>query len=187
MCSVCNFCGSPSFLGKMNKYINRSVVCEGDSIPSLYFFWEKNPEPWPVFVRPLANEGLFFYNDHGILYVWKYITAVVTEGAKVVDICTTILPHLASDGSPLFAQPMFPYHTISFSWNKRLLESKFLCDECSVNFCNFFCEGNNTVAGDDPNKQTRNETSRGVSQQVRLGTILRVGKTRKPRKTKGDG
>ena len=43
------------------------------------------------------------------------------------------------------------------------------------------------VAGDDPNKQTRNETSRGVSQQVRLGTILRVGKTRKPRKTKGDG
>ena len=33
-----------------------------------------------------------------------------------------------------------------------------------------------TVAGDDPNKQTRNETSRGVSQQVRLGTILRVGK-----------
>ena len=24
-----------------------------------------------------------------------------------------------------------------------------------------------TVAGDDPNKQTRNETSRGVSQQVR--------------------
>ena len=43
------------------------------------------------------------------------------------------------------------------------------------------------VACDDPNKQTRNETSRGVSQQVRLGTILRVGKTRKPRKTKGDG
>ena len=37
------------------------------------------------------------------------------------------------------------------------------------------------------NKQTRNETLRGVSQQVRLGTILRVGKTRKPRKTKGDG
>ena len=43
------------------------------------------------------------------------------------------------------------------------------------------------VAGDDPNKQTRNETSRGVSQQVRLGTILRFHKTRKPRKTKGDG
>ena len=43
------------------------------------------------------------------------------------------------------------------------------------------------VAVDYPNKQMRNETSRGVSQQVRLGTILRVGKTRKPRKTKGDG
>ena len=35
------------------------------------------------------------------------------------------------------------------------------------------------VAGDDPNKQTRNKTSRGVSQQVRLGTILRVGKNKK--------
>ena len=44
-----------------------------------------------------------------------------------------------------------------------------------------------SVAGDDANKQMRNETSRGVSEQVRLGTILRVGKTRKPRKTKGDG
>ena len=38
--------------------------------------------------------------------------------------------------------------------------------------------------GDDPNKQTRNETSKGVSQQVRLETILRVGKNKKPRKTK---
>ena len=43
------------------------------------------------------------------------------------------------------------------------------------------------VAGDDPNKQTRNENSRDVLQQLRLGTILRVGKTRNPRKTKGDG
>ena len=30
------------------------------------------------------------------------------------------------------------YFTISFSWNKRLLEPKFLCDECSVNLYNFF-------------------------------------------------
>ena len=35
------------------------------------------------------------------------------------------------------------------------------------------------VAGDDQNKQTRNETLRGVSQQARLGTILRVGKNKK--------
>ena len=123
------------------------------------------------------------------------------EGAKVLDICTTLmgLPDLASDVSPLFAEPTFlfgwalcntstycmltlydwvawimlcvgnfyysrdsykiflsalfwlprvnlslknhlPYYTISFSWNKRLLEPKFLCDECSVNLC----EGNNT-------------------------------------------
>ena len=107
------------------------------------------------------------------------------------------LPDLASDGSPLFAEPMFlfgwalcntstyymltfslscvnyallgkfpflhrllqyiltyalfwlprvnfslknlpPYFTISLSWNKRLLEPKVLCDECSVNPYNFF-------------------------------------------------
>ena len=39
-----------------------------------------------------------------------------------------------------------PYHTISFSWNKRLLEPKFLCDEYSVNPYNFFCKGNNTLS-----------------------------------------
>ena len=33
-----------------------------------------------------------------------------------------------------------PYFTISFSWNKRLLEPKFLCDECSVNLYNFFAK-----------------------------------------------
>ena len=129
--------------------------------------------------------------------------AVASEGAKVLDICTTLLPNLASDGSPLFAEPMFlfgwvlcntstccmlalwlswvnyalrgefpllhrllqdifkyalfwlprvniflknllPYYTISFSWTRRFLEPKFLCDECSVNLYNFFCEGNNT-------------------------------------------
>ena len=39
------------------------------------------------------------------------IIAVVNEGAKVVDICTTLmgLPDIASDGSPLFAEPMFPF------------------------------------------------------------------------------
>ena len=37
------------------------------------------------------------------------IIAVVNEDAKVLDICTTLmgLPDLASDGSPLFAEPMF--------------------------------------------------------------------------------
>ena len=36
------------------------------------------------------------------------IIAVVNEGAKVVDICTTLmgLSDVASDGSPLFAEPM---------------------------------------------------------------------------------
>ena len=35
------------------------------------------------------------------------IIAVVIKGAKVLEICTTLLPDLASDGSPLFAEPMF--------------------------------------------------------------------------------
>ena len=135
------------------------------------------------------------------------IIAVVNEGSKVLDISTRTLvglPDLASDGSPLFAEPMFlfgwtlcntstycmltfwlsclnyalrgeawgisitachrllediftyalfwltrvcvslkkqlPYCTISFSWNQRLLEPKFLCDECSVNLYNFFAK-----------------------------------------------
>ena len=62
-----------------------------------------NPEPRPIFFfRPLANEDLFFYNNLKII-------AVVNEGAKVLDICTTLmgLPDLASDVSPLFAEPMF--------------------------------------------------------------------------------
>ena len=37
------------------------------------------------------------------------------------------------------------------------------------------------LAMNQTNKQMRNESSRGVLQQVRLGTILRVSKTRKPR------
>ena len=37
------------------------------------------------------------------------IIAAVNEGAKVLDICTALmgLPDLASDGSPLFAEPLF--------------------------------------------------------------------------------
>ena len=37
------------------------------------------------------------------------IIAVVNEGAKVEDICTKLmgLSDVASDGSPLFAEPMF--------------------------------------------------------------------------------
>ena len=157
------------------------------------------------FSRPLANEDLFFLTIMGS-YTSEIIAAVmINEGAKVLDTVTTLmgLPDLASDGSPLFAEPMFlfgcalcntstycmltlwlscvnyalrgefpllhrllqdiftyalfwlprvylslkkqlPYYTISFSWNKRLLEPKFLCDECSVNLYNFFREGNNT-------------------------------------------
>ena len=55
------------------RWISRLIALwfKGVYIPSLHLFCENNPEPWPVFFRQLANEDLFFYNDHGILYVWK--------------------------------------------------------------------------------------------------------------------
>ena len=40
----------------------------------------------------------------------------------------------------LSLKKQIPYYTISFSWSKRLLEPKFLCDECSVNLYNFFAK-----------------------------------------------
>ena len=65
------------------------------------------------------------------------IIAVVIKGAKVLDICTTLLPDLASDGSPLFAEPMFlfgwalcnasTYCTLAFwlSWVNYALRGEF--------------------------------------------------------------
>ena len=59
------------------------------------------------FFRPLAEEDLFFYRSWDPIRL--KIIAVVNEGPKVLDLCTTLtgLPDLASDGSPLFAEPMF--------------------------------------------------------------------------------
>ena len=44
------------------RWISRLIALwsKGVYIPSLHFFCENNPEPWPVFSRPLANEDLFF-------------------------------------------------------------------------------------------------------------------------------
>ena len=41
-------------------------------------------------------------------------------------------------GVNLSLKNQLSYYTISFSWNKRLLKPKFLCEECSVNLYNFF-------------------------------------------------
>ena len=150
------------------------------------------------FFRPLANEGLFFYNDNGCYTSENNCSGQWRRESTghMYDIMG--LPDLASDGSPLFAEPMFlfgwalcntslhvnlltelrelcsasllhrplqyiftfalfwlprinlslqnqlPYYTISFFWTNSLLEPRFLCDECSVNLHNFFCEGKNT-------------------------------------------
>ena len=67
------FVFSATALPFLVRWISRLIALwsKGAYIPSLHFFCEKNPEPWPAYFRQLANEDLFFYNDHGILYVWK--------------------------------------------------------------------------------------------------------------------
>ena len=93
------------------RWISRLMALwsKGVYILSLDFFCEKNPKPWPVvFFRQLANEDRSF--SITIMDPRRLkIIVVVNERAKVLDICTTLmgLPHLASDGSPLFAEPMF--------------------------------------------------------------------------------
>ena len=68
------FVFSAAALHFLIRWISRLIAlrCKGVYIPSLHFFlWE---QPWTLtrfFFRPLANEDLFFYNDHRILYVWK--------------------------------------------------------------------------------------------------------------------
>ena len=67
------FVFSATALHFLVRWISRLIALwsKGVYIPSLHFFCENNPEPWPVFFRQLAHGDLFFYNDHGILYVWK--------------------------------------------------------------------------------------------------------------------
>ena len=59
-----------------------------------------------------------------------------------------IFSHTHCFGYPELIFPLknkLPYYTISFPWNKRLLDPNLLCDESSVNPYNFFCEGSNTL------------------------------------------
>ena len=56
------FVFSAAALHFLVRWISRLIALwsKGVYIPSLHFFSENNPEPWPVFSRPLANEDLFF-------------------------------------------------------------------------------------------------------------------------------
>ena len=81
---------------------------KGIYIPSLHFFSENNPEPWPVFFFVhWQMKTSFSITILGSLTSENNCSG--HEGAKVLDICTTLigLPDLASDVSPLFAEPMF--------------------------------------------------------------------------------
>ena len=86
------------FLVRWKRLI--ALWSKGIYIPFLHFFPENNPEPRPVFFRPLVNEDLFFYNKSWHPKHLKII-AEVNEGAKVLDICTTLisLPDLPDCGT----------------------------------------------------------------------------------------
>ena len=84
---------------------------KGVYIPSLHFFCENNPKRWPVGGFPLLHRLLQDIFTYPLFWLPR--------------VCLSLKKQL-------------PYYTISFSWNKRLLEPKFLCDECSVNLYNFF-------------------------------------------------
>ena len=61
------FVFSAAALHFLVRWISRLIALwsKGVYIRSLHFFCENNPEPWPVFSRPLANEDLFFLKVMG--------------------------------------------------------------------------------------------------------------------------
>ena len=68
------FVFSATALHFLVRWISRLIALwsKGVYIPSLHFFCENNPEPWPVFSRSSIGKWRpLFLNDHGILYVWK--------------------------------------------------------------------------------------------------------------------
>ena len=73
--------------------------------------------PCIFFVRTTLNLDQFFlvdwqmktsFSKRSLDPIRLKIIAVFNKGAKVLEICTTLmdLPDLASDGSPLFAEPI---------------------------------------------------------------------------------
>ena len=62
------------------RWISRLIALwsKGVYIPSLHFFCENNPEPWPVFFRQLANEDSFcitimgsYTSENNCSYQWR--------------------------------------------------------------------------------------------------------------------
>ena len=61
------FVFSAAALHFLVRWISRLIALwsKGVYIRSFHFFCENNPEPWPVFSRPLANEDLLFLKVMG--------------------------------------------------------------------------------------------------------------------------
>ena len=106
------FVFSATALHFLVRWISRLIALwsKGIYIPSLHFFCESNPEPWPVFSRPLANEDLFFSTIMGSCTSENNCSGQWRLESTLINISTRKLVGLldfASDGSPLFAEPMF--------------------------------------------------------------------------------
>ena len=106
------FVFSAAVLHFLVRWINSKIALRSKGVyrPSLHFFCENNPEPWPIFFfvhwQIMASFSITIMES-----IRLKVIALVNEGAKVLNICTTWvgLSDLASDGSPLFAEPLFPF------------------------------------------------------------------------------
>ena len=74
------FVFSATALHFLVRWISRLIALwsKGVYIPSLHFFCENNPEPWPVFFRQLANEDSFcitimgsYTSENNCSYQWR--------------------------------------------------------------------------------------------------------------------
>ena len=108
---LCQFVFSASALHFLVRWISRLIALwsKGVYIPSLHFFCENNPEPWPVFFSSIGKWSL--KTSFSITIMGSYTSENNCSGQwrrKSTGHMYSIngLPDLASYGSPLFPEPL---------------------------------------------------------------------------------
>ena len=93
------------------RWISRLIALwsKGVYIPSLHFFCENNPEPRPFFFVNWQMKTSFSITIMGSYTSENNFNGQWRHESTGPMICTTLMcfPDLASDGSPLFSEPMF--------------------------------------------------------------------------------
>ena len=100
----------------------------------------------PFFAEPLSVFGCALCNTSTYCMLTLWLSCVIYALRGEFPLLHRLLQYIFTYA--LFWLPRVnfslknlpPYFTISLSWNQRLLEPKFLCDECSVNLYNFFAK-----------------------------------------------